>query len=100
MIYLKQSLTIAAYEGARVANAEGSTDADVVTRCTSILTDRRVTSATITISPTGVETLAQGTSFSVACQAPCENNAVIAPVFFSQKTLSGRSEFTKKYNGQ
>ena len=100
MIYLKQSLTIAAYEGARLANAEGSTEADVVARCDQILTDRRVKSPTVTVSPASIETIPEGTDFFVECSAPCASNVVVSSMFFGSKTLSGRAEFVKKYNGQ
>ena len=56
-IYLKESLTIAAYEGARYAVTRNATDATVMDRIEQILTDRGVTfgGATIeeqvTISP-------------------------------------------------
>ena len=99
MIYLKQSLTIAAYEGARLANAQGATSADVEARCNAILTDRRVNGATVSISPAEVLSVAQGNSFSIECTAPCNVNAMVAPMFFSSKSLLGRAEFVKKYNG-
>ena len=99
MIYLKQSLTIAAYEGARLANAEGTTSTQVEARCNSILADRRVSGASVNITPTEVLTVNQGDYFSVECTAPCASNAIVTPIFFAAKTLSGRAEFMKKYNG-
>jgi hypothetical protein len=99
MIYLKQSLTIAAYEGARLANTLDATTADVETRCNQILSDRGVAGASVNVDPAEVLNVAQGTYFSVECSAPCSSNALVTPMFFSLKTLSGRAEFIKKYNG-
>ena len=99
MIYLKQSLTIASYEGARLANAKGTTSAQVEARCKAILTDRRVAGVAVNIAPSEVLNVPRGKSFAVECTAPCSENALVAPVFFSSKNLTGRAEFVKKYNG-
>lgn len=99
MIYLKQSLTIAAYEGARLANTQDATTADVESRCNQILNDRGVTGASVNVHPAEVLTVPQDTYFSVECTAPCDSNAVVTRMFFAVSTLSGRAEFLKKYNG-
>src|SRR5262245_57067388 len=60
MIFLKQSLAVAAYEGARTAIIPGATKADVETACNQILADRDVAGATVTIKPTNIEALNPG----------------------------------------
>ena len=44
-LFLKQSLTVAAYEGVRTAIEKGSTTANVQTACDQILADRRIQGA-------------------------------------------------------
>ena len=44
-IYMKESLTLAAYEGARVAVTRGATDTQVRQRVTEVLEQRRITVA-------------------------------------------------------
>jgi Flp pilus assembly protein TadG len=97
MIYLKQSLTIAAYEGARTANIEGMSNDDVIATCTQILQDRRVNSATVTIDPADITTMNAGEIITVTCSAPCDPNAFINHKYFTGKSLSGCAKFVRKY---
>src|ERR1700755_771469 len=50
-LFLKQSLTGAAYEGVRTAIEKGSTSATVQARCDQILADRRIQGAQVTMNP-------------------------------------------------
>src|SRR5436305_6888714 len=50
-MFLKQSLTVAAYEGVRTAIATGGSAANAQTVCNAILKDRRVQGSHITINP-------------------------------------------------
>ena len=51
-LFLKQSLTVAAYEGVRTAIDKAATTANVQTACNQILADRKIKGATVTINPT------------------------------------------------
>ena len=80
-IYLKESLTIAAYEGARFAVTRRATDEAVLARMQQILTDRGVTfgdatlASQVTISPAASDaTLLQPITVSVS--APTAGNTV------------------------
>lgn len=98
MIYLKQSLTIAAYEGGRTANAIGATTSDVTATCNQILSDRKTFGGTIVTDPAEISTVSPGGFFSVQCSAPATANSLVPPWFFdSGSSLSGKSEFIKKY---
>jgi Flp pilus assembly protein TadG len=97
MIYLKQSLSIAAYEGARTANVEGMTNDDVFAVCEQILNDRRVQSATVDIDPVDITAMIAGEVVTVACSAPCDANAFVFSKYFGGKSLSGTARFIKKY---
>lgn len=54
-IYLKQSLTIAAYEAAKIATAPRGTQAEATTRCGEVLAVRDVDSFQISFSPQNLD---------------------------------------------
>lgn len=54
MVFLKQSLSIAAYEGARMATRPGATQAQANTRIQQVLAARNVSSYTVTYTTAGV----------------------------------------------
>lgn len=89
-LFLKQSLTVAAYEGARTAIEKGATAATVQTACNNILTDRRVKGSKITISPT-ISTLKPGDYVDVTVSAPCNSNSPVPTSFFRGRTLTAKA---------
>lgn len=98
MIYLKQSLTIAAYEGGRTAIIPGATSAEVEADCQQVLTDRDVQSATIDITPSNITPVKAGNYIVVEVSAPCNANSLFASWFYSGRTLTGRAEVMKEYD--
>ena len=56
-VFLKQSLTVAAYEGVRTALVEGATASNVQAACNQILADRKIEGGTITVSPSDIAAL-------------------------------------------
>jgi Flp pilus assembly protein TadG len=89
MIFLKQSLTVAAYEGVRVALEENAVATDVRRASQQILTERRVRGGTIAINPNNFQNLPVGQYVEVTVTAPADLNSVIPGNFFRGKTLSG-----------
>ena len=78
--YLKESLTIAAYEGARTGVKRRATKADVVDRVQNILTARNVTlgeSGTITVTPDDLSTLSALDPLVVTVSAPPTGNCTL-----------------------
>lgn len=96
MIFLKQSLSVAAYEGARTAVVPNATTADVVDTCEQILADRRVSGATIQVTP-DVEDANIGEFMNITVSAPCNDNTILTGRFFRNKQLSGSADFMKEY---
>lgn len=97
MIFLKQSLTVAAYEGVREALEPAAVAADVNACCTRVLADRGVNSPTIVVSPANFETLATGEYITVTVSAPADANAVVPAGFFRGKTLSASATMMKEF---
>jgi Flp pilus assembly protein TadG len=88
MVFLKQSLTIAGYEGVRTALVPGATAQDVQAVCDEILGDRRVEGATVAVQPANIAALAAGEYVDVTVSAPCGPNAVLPVMFYQGRTIS------------
>lgn len=76
-IFLKQSLTVAAYEGARVAVVPGSTTENVQAQVQLILDERGVKNATINITPANFDSLTFGDLVTVEVTAPAQTNSAV-----------------------
>jgi hypothetical protein len=96
MIFLKQSLTVAAYEGVRTALEEQAVAADVRLTCEQILVDRQVQDGTIAIAPGDFELLPSGEYISITVSAPADSNSIIRGSFFSGRTLSATATMVKE----
>lgn len=97
MIFLKQSLTVAAYEGARTALELDATDADVVATCDGILADRRVRGGRTDVRPGNIARLRPGEYIEVTVSAPADVNSAIPGSFFRGRTLTGSAEMMKEF---
>jgi Flp pilus assembly protein TadG len=97
MIFLKQSLTIAAYEGARMSLAQEADDADVQAAADGVLRDRRVQGARVTIRPADITRVAPGEYIEVTVSAPTDPNSVIPGSFLRGRTLSATAVMMKEF---
>lgn len=89
MIFLKQSLRICAYEGARVALVPGSNAGNVLGGCQSFLDGRNIQSATVTVTPSDFDSQPYGTLVTVSVSANCSANSVLPPWFYAGQQLRG-----------
>jgi TadE-like protein len=96
MIFLNHSLSIASYEGVRVAINYDSTTQDVEDRCEMLIDARNVDDGLITIEPANVANVDRGEQISVTVSAPCDSNAIIPPWFFGGQTLSSTTIMVKE----
>lgn len=97
MIYLKQSLSTAAYEGARASLIPGATTADVTAACNRILTPRKVAGSTIMVNPSGFESQPQQTWITVRVTASGGANSVVAGWFYDSLTIDGQATMMKEF---
>lgn len=97
MIFLQQSLEICAYQGARVALIPSSTTAKITNACSTILSDRNVQSASVTVSPANYETSPYGTLIQVRVSAPCSANSPFSPWFYGGRSLAAVVTLMKEY---
>ena len=97
MIFLKQSLTVAAYEGVRTSIEPNAVAADVETKCEGVLDDRRVVQPRVVITPANFESLAPGEYVTVTVSAPADRNSVLPGNFFGGRTLAASATMMKEF---
>ena len=96
MIFLNHSLTIASYEGVRVAINYDGTNATVLARSNQIIDQRNVRDATIGISPADVANVDRGERITITVSAPCSANALLPPWFYGGRTLTSATTMVKE----
>lgn len=87
-LFLKQSLTVSAYEGVRTALVEGSTTSSIQASCNQILDDRQIQGGKVTVSPKNIDALKPGDFIDVTVSAPCASNSLVPTTFYRGRTLS------------
>ncbi|MGI9430517.1 MAG: TadE family protein [Bythopirellula sp.] len=96
MIFLKQSLTVAAYEGVRTALEDRAVNRDVLRSSQQILTQRRVQGGTTAVNPSNIPAVPTGQFITVTVSAPADLNSVIPGSFFRGRTLSASATMMKE----
>ena len=96
MIFLKQSLTIASYEGIRTALEDRAVSTDVRRTSQQVLTQRRVQGGTITVNPSDIPATPTGQYITVTVTAPADRNSVIPGSFFRGQILSASATMMKE----
>lgn len=97
MVFLKQSLTVAAYEGARVAISLNATPTQVQQSAQQILTERRVQGGTITMTPSSLVGVNAGEYVEVEISAPATLNSVVPITFYRGRNLTAKATMMKEY---
>ena len=97
LFYIKQSLTVSAYEGARAAIVKGMPLSSINNRSDQVLTDRGIANGAIVITPSLPSSAAYGTYISVRAEAPYNMNSLIPGWLFSGITLRSTVKMMKEY---
>lgn len=87
MLYLRQSLTIAAYECARMGIITGMTNDALKTQCDNILLGRKVRGAVMKVEPSDLQSLKFGDILTVTVEAPADDNALLGTWFYRGKQM-------------
>ena len=95
-IFLKQSLGVAAYEGAREAIRSGASNGDAKARATTILDARDVQDFTIDFPGTDPESAERGEEIVVEVSAPTAPNSPLAGQFVANRLLTSRVVMVKE----
>jgi Flp pilus assembly protein TadG len=88
MVFVKQSLTVSAYEGVRTALVKGATASDVQATCDQILRDRNIVGGTVVVTPPNIQSLNPGEYVDVTVSAPCDQNTIVPNGFYRGRDLS------------
>jgi membrane-bound ClpP family serine protease len=97
MIFLQQSLEIAAYEATRVAIVQTSTTESVEKAVDKILKPRQVRDYAVSITPRDFQAAASGTFIRVDVVAKCTSNCPLPTMFFRGRESTGSVEMKKEY---
>ena len=87
-IHLKHTVTLAAYEAGQVSTNQGGTEIEGRTKGLAILTDRGLSSGTITFTPAITTLTLPGTYITVTATAPTNNNTLGLTNYFRNGTIS------------
>ncbi len=88
MIYLRQSLKIAAYECARVGIVPKMTSDVLQDQCDVILRGRRIRNYTFSCSPPNPADLKFGDLFTTTVTVSAQDNALVGAWFYQDKILT------------
>jgi hypothetical protein len=88
MIYLRQSLKIAAYECARLAIVPGSTKQNVVDQCDLILLGRNINGYQFSCTPADPTSLTYGDLFKVTLQIAAKDSSIVGTWFYRNKIFT------------
>jgi Flp pilus assembly protein TadG len=94
-IFLKQSVTVAAYESANLAAQAGGTSDEARHRAEQILAARSIDNATIEFTPTSVEAAERGQVVAVTVSAPSSANSIGFRSFFNNRTVAATVNMLK-----
>ena len=84
-VFLKQTLTIAAYEAARVASASDGTSAAAALRAQEIMNAKNLTTFQFQMTPSSLTNVAAGTEISVTITSLANANS-LSPTWYSSTT--------------
>ncbi|MBT5019545.1 MAG: pilus assembly protein [Planctomicrobium sp.] len=86
-IFLRQAITIAAYETAQIASAYGGTEIEAKNRGTEILNSYQVKNFTIAVFPPVTAATIPGSKIQVTITAPSNSNSIGPAWFFKDSTF-------------
>lgn len=88
MLYLRQSIKIAAYECARLAIVPKVTSADVQDMCVVFLENRDVKEYSLTLNPADPKAIGYGDLLVVTVDANADANSIVGAWFYQGKVLT------------
>lgn len=87
VLYLRQSLTIAAYECARLGIIPGMSLEALEFQCDAIVDGRNIHNAKLIVDPPDLATLHYGDPLSVTVEANVDDNAILGTWFYRGRVL-------------
>jgi hypothetical protein len=97
-IYLRESVTVAAYEGARVGVKRKATRQDSIDQANNILSARGVSGGRVSVTPADFSALSALDPITVTVRAPINENAFFVGKFLAGKTMRGRLSMFREFD--
>ncbi len=97
-LFLKESLSIAAYEGARVAVKRRATSQNALDTVNDVLAARGITGATVTVSPNGFETLSALDPVTITITAPVNSNSAYISTWFAGESVTSQVVMVREFD--
>lgn len=97
MLFVKQSLKIAAYEATRVAIVPGADQANVQAAVDDILKTRQTEDYHAAIEPADFESAPVGDPITVRVTAGCDNNGFFPSWFYGGRTVTAYATMMKEW---
>lgn len=97
-IFLRETATVAAYEGCRVGVRRRATNRDARDQVQAVLDARNVTGGTITVTPADFSTLSALDPITVTVTAPTAGNSLYIFDFLAGRTVTGQVSMVREFN--
>ncbi len=100
MLFLRETITLAAYEGAREGVGRGHTDADAVAAVRDFLDQRNINynaGNVVTMSSPGFSTAETLENVTITVTVPCGGNLLIPSEMFGDRMMSASVTMRKEY---
>ena len=97
-IHVKQTLTVAAYEGARVGVKRKATQQHAFDQAENVLESRGIEGYVITVTPADFSTLNELDMITVNVTAPTAGNSFFISQFIEGKTISSTVNMVREFD--
>ena len=97
-IFVKETLTVACYEGARVGVKRNATADAVKLTCEDVLDARNVVDYTITVTPNNFDSLDALDPIQVNVSIPTAKNSFFVGQFFAGKKISSTVVMVREFD--
>jgi len=95
-IFVRQALTISAYEGIREAIRINGTTVNATSRAQAVLTARQIRSSTIVFTPANIQTAARGSNIVLEVSAPYRVNSPFFGNVIADRSTTVRTVMVKE----
>ena len=96
MLFLRQTLVQAAYEGAKVIVRNEGTEDQSRAIMDAVIAGRRLQGVSIQFNPANPEAVELGVPITVTVSAPSDSNSLISFGFFRDRDISASAVFAKE----
>ncbi len=96
MLFLRQATIQAAYEAGKTAAKAGGSQTQGTQLANEVLDSRRITPTSIVYNPADVDTLAQGTAFSVTVSVPGDQRSITSIGPFQNLNITATATMVKE----